>query len=147
MNQWESKVVLGIHEYLCKACRPYFGLLLGLSKLLTSNSVKGKIHFVHEFKKTREKNTNPLVNRIFKESSVYRGLLIVKSFDNKRMREVDRVVIPPSYLDSILTVLHIRLNHPRQSQLRTVFERYFFSPRLDAALSDLYNSCHLCISV
>ena len=62
------------------------------------------------------------------------------------MREVDKVVIPPSYLDSILTVLHIRLNHPKLSQLRTVFERYFYSPRLEAALSTLYESCHLCLT-
>ena len=77
---------------------------------------------------------------------MYRGLLIVRSFDDRKMREVDKVVIPPSYLDSILTVLHIRLNHPKLSQLRIVFERYFYSPRLEAALSTLYKSCHLCLT-
>ena len=63
------------------------------------------------------------------------------------MREVDKVVVPPSFLDSILTVLHIRLNHPKQSQLRQVFDRYFFSPRIDCSLTKLYDSCHLCLSV
>ena len=95
----------------------------------------------------RKKTSNPTINKIFKESSVHRGLLIVRAFDNRKMREIDRVVVPPSYLDSILTVLHLRLNHPKQSQLRSVFERYFFSPRTDAAIAELYNSCYTCLSV
>ena len=92
----------------------------------------------------RRKNTNPLINKIFKESEIHRGLLVVRSFDSKRLREVLKVVVPSTYLDSILTVLHIRLNHPKKSQLKLVFERYFFSPRSDTALSNLYASCHLC---
>ena len=95
----------------------------------------------------RKKTSNPFINKIYKESSVHRGLLIVRSFDNRKMREIDKVVVPPSYLDSILTVLHMRLNHPKQSQLRSVFERYFFSPKTEAALQELYKSCHLCLSV
>ena len=63
------------------------------------------------------------------------------------MREVLKIVVPPSYLDSILTVLHIRLNHPKTSQLKQVFDRYFFSPRVDAALSSLSESCHLCVNL
>ena len=95
----------------------------------------------------RKKSTNPLINRIFKESEIHKGLLVVRAFDERKMREVLRIVVPPTYLDSILTVLHLRLNHPRQSQLKQVFERYFFSPKTDSALSALYESCHLCISL
>ena len=94
----------------------------------------------------RKKTSNPYINRIFKESIIYRGLLIVRSFDGRKMREVDKVVIPPSFLDSILTVLHIRLNHPKLSQLQQVFNRYFFAPRMDQALINLYESCHICLS-
>ena len=95
----------------------------------------------------RKKNTNPIINKIFKESVISRGLLVVKSFDSRKLREVMRVVVPSSYIDSILAVLHIRLNHPKRSQLKLVFERYFFSPRCDAALGTLYSSCHLCIGL
>ena len=94
----------------------------------------------------RKKNTNPTVNKIFKEAIVHQGLLVVRAVDGKTMREVDRVVVPPSFLDSILTVTHIKLNHPTQYQLKQVFDRYFFSPKLDSALDKLYSSCHLCIS-
>ena len=95
----------------------------------------------------RKKGSNPQINKIFKEALINRRLLVVKAFDSRKMREIERVVVPPSFLDSILSVLHIRLNHPMRSQLRTVFDRYFFSPRMDHALSDLYDSCHLCQSL
>ena len=94
----------------------------------------------------RKKHTNSHRNRIFKESIADKGLLVVRSFDDRKMREFDRIVVPPTFLDSILTVLHIKLNHPKQSQLKQVFNRYFFSPKTDAALKTLYEACHLCIS-
>ena len=72
---------------------------------------------------------------------------MVRTFDTRKMREIDRVVVPPSFLDSILSVLHMKLNHPKQNQLKTVFERYFFSPRIDLAMNELYESCHLCLSL
>ena len=95
----------------------------------------------------RRKNTNPYINKIYKDAVIHRGLLVVKSFDHRKMREVHRVVIPPSFLDSILSVLHLKLNHPKQTQLKTVFERYFYSPRIDLSLNELYSSCHLCLSL
>ena len=62
----------------------------------------------------RKRNTNPSINRIFKEAIVHQGLLVVRQVDDKMMREVDRVVVPPTYVDSVLTVTHIKLNHPTQ---------------------------------
>ena len=95
----------------------------------------------------RKKSTNPFINRIYREAIIHQGLLVVRSIDNKKLKEILRVVVPPSYLDSILTVLHLRLNHPKQSQLKLVFERYFFSPRMDAGLTNLYSACHVCASL
>ena len=94
----------------------------------------------------RKKSTNPNINRIFKECTIDRGILVVPSFDNRKMRETEKIVIPPSFLDSILTVLHLKLNHPKQSQLRQVFDRYFFSPKTEKAVSKLYEACHICMS-
>ena len=95
----------------------------------------------------RKKGSTPFINKIHKESVIHQGLLMVKSFDNRKMREVLKVVIPPTFLDSILTILHIRLNHPKKSQLKLIFNRYFFSPKSDAALDTLYSSCHTCVSL
>ena len=94
----------------------------------------------------RRKNTNPTVNKIYKEAIVHQGLLVVRAVDGKTLREMDRVVVPPTFLDSIFTVTHIKLNHPTQFQFERVFDRYFFSPKLDSALEKLCAYCHLCIS-
>jgi len=95
----------------------------------------------------RKKKTNPVINRIYKEAVIHQGLLVVKTIDSRKLKEVLRSVVPPSYLDSILTVLHLRLNHPKQSQLNLVFELYFFSTRKDNGLSNLYSSCRMCASL
>ena len=54
----------------------------------------------------RKRHTNPLINKIYKEAEVHQGLLVVKDFDSRKFKEVLKVVVPPSYVDSILTVLH-----------------------------------------
>ena len=95
----------------------------------------------------RRKTTNSNINRIFRETIIHQGLLVHRVFDDKRMKEVDKVVVPPTYLDSVLIVLHIKLNHPTQYQLKQVFERHFFSPKLEPALLILYESCFICISL
>ena len=50
-------------------------------------------------------------------------------------------------IDKTNVTLHLRLNHPKSSQLKLLFEQYFFSPKTDAALLKLYSSCHLCASL
>ena len=94
----------------------------------------------------RKNSTNTNINKIFKEAIIHQGLLVLREFDDKKMKEVDKVVVPPTYLDSVCTVLHIKLNHPTQYQLKQVFERHFFCPKLDLALQKLYEACLLCIS-
>ena len=76
----------------------------------------------------RKKGSTPHINRIHKESVIHQGLLMVKSFDSRKMREVLKVVIPPTFLDSVLTIIHLRLNHPRKSQLKlsTTFRTPFW---------------------
>ena len=74
----------------------------------------------------RKNTTNPIMNKMFKEAIISKGLLVVRSFDSRKMIEVDRVVISPSYLYSILTILHIKLNHPTKCQLKQVYNQYFF---------------------
>ena len=95
----------------------------------------------------RRKTTNSNINRLFKETVIHQGLLVQRVFDDKKMKEVDKIVVPPTYLDSVLTVLHIKLNHPTQYQLKQVFERHFFSPKLEPALVLLYESCLICVSL
>ena len=43
----------------------------------------------------RKKGSNPYINKIFKEVTINRGLMVVKSFDSRKMREIEKIVVPP----------------------------------------------------
>ena len=59
----------------------------------------------------------------------------------------ERIAVPRPVLDGLLTALHIRLDHPAQSQLKQVFTRYFYALDLDKALSLVSANCHHCVSL
>ena len=96
----------------------------------------------------RKRTTNPAVNRFFSASTVKNGVLLVPHFDRKTMRNVDKIVVPATYLPTLLTILHIKCNHPSRYQMEQIFSRYFFAPPgLDNKLTTLYQQCFTCQSV
>ena len=93
----------------------------------------------------RKKNTNPAINRMFSGSVLKDGVLVVPSFDHKTMRTINRVVVPPSYLPTLLTIIHVKCNHPSKYQTEQIFQRYFFAPPgLEAKIATLYDQCYTC---
>ena len=96
----------------------------------------------------RKKNTNPTINRFFAASQVKNGILVVPHFDPKLMRHVDKIVVPPTYMPTLLTVIHLKCNHPSKYQMEQIFQRYFFAPPgLESKLATLYEQCYTCQSV
>ena len=74
------------------------------------------------------------------------GLLIVRDsppFQPNR----ERIVVPRSVVDGLLTALHIRFSHPSKYQLKRLFTRYFFALDVDRALKAVWDSCHHCQSL
>ena len=59
----------------------------------------------------------------------------------------ERIVVPQKVLPGILTVLHIKLNHPSSYQLLKVFNRFFFGLTVDKAVAHCSSSCHHCASL
>lgn len=59
----------------------------------------------------------------------------------------ERIVVPQQVLHGVLTVLHIKLNHPSSHQLMKVFSRFFFALNLDKAVNQCARSCHQCMSL
>jgi hypothetical protein len=91
----------------------------------------------------RKKNTNPTINRFFAASQVKNGILVVPHFDPKLMRHVDKIVVPPTYMPTLLTVIHLKCNHPSKYQMEQIFQRYFFAPPgLESKLATLYEQCY-----
>ena len=93
----------------------------------------------------KEKNITTL-NKLLKKCEVEKGLIVCKVVDPITMREMSRVYVPLTYLDSILTVMHVKLRHPLPSQLQQVFERYFISFNVKASCENLSEDCSLCIA-
>ena len=74
------------------------------------------------------------------------SLLIVR--DHQRFQPPrERLVVPRSVLDCLLTALHIGFNHPSKYQTKCLFSRYFFALDVDKAINLVSSSCHTCESV
>ena len=53
------------------------------------------------------------INRLLRECCVNKqGLLVSRHFDPKILREIERIVVPQTYLHSLLCILHTKLLHP-----------------------------------
>ena len=59
----------------------------------------------------------------------------------------ERIVVPEQVLHGILTVLHLKLNHPSAHQLNKAFSQHFFALNIDKAISEVTKACHQCASI
>jgi hypothetical protein len=72
-----------------------------------------------------KKATNPTINRFFAAAQIKNGVLVVPTLDKKMMRTVDRVVVPASYIPTLLTIIHLKCNHPSRYQMEQIFLSFF----------------------
>ena len=84
------------------------------------------------------------INRLFKTCDLDKGLIVSKSFDGILMRETTKVFVPPDFLPAILTIMHMRLDHPLPSQLVRIFERYFIAFNVRGTVAKISEECSLC---
>ena len=101
--------------------------------------------------KTPSKNSGKLFSEIRRLSSLAtinnEGLLVVLSKPNPfSAARQEQIVIPSSHLPAVLWQLHNSLNHPSKSQLKSQFEKYFYSVGLHPELDKLYFDCHFCVT-
>ena len=87
------------------------------------------------------------LNKMRKNCVVEKGLIVCKSFDSITMRERSKVFVPGEFLTSILTVIHVRLDHISAFQLENVFNRYFFAISTSSTCEQISAECNLCISL
>ena len=87
------------------------------------------------------------LNRLFKTCDLDKGLIVSKGFDGILMRETSRIFVPPDFLQAILTVMHVRLDHPLPSQLIRLFERYFTAFNVRGTCHTISEDCWLCPSI
>ena len=85
-----------------------------------------------------------VLNKLFKHCEVARGLIVSKAFDPIQMKEVERIYVPAELLEAILTIMHVRLDHPLPTQLQRMFEKYFISFRVKCICETISAECSLC---
>ena len=74
-----------------------------------------------------------------------KNLLIVPMKTNKYSAvTTELTVVPSQYLPAILWQLHNLHNHPTKSQLKSIFDKAFYSVGLSAQLDTIYNECYFC---
>ena len=101
--------------------------------------------------KTPSKKSGKIFSEIRRLSSVANlnkdGLLIVTSKPNAFASvKYEQIVIPSSHLPAVLWQMHVNLNHPSKCQLKSQFDRSFYSVGLTPELEKLYENCHFCSS-
>ena len=73
------------------------------------------------------------------------GLLVHRLV--KPLSTYDQIVVPEQVCHGLLTALHLKLQHPSQSQLSKVFSRYFYALKSDKAVDAVSKSCHHSASI
>ena len=75
------------------------------------------------------------------------NLLIVEKQPNKySSQKTELIVIPQTHLPALLWQIHNKLQHPSKAQLKSNFDKSFYSVGLTASLETLYNDCFFCSS-
>ena len=74
------------------------------------------------------------------------GLLVVP--ESQPFQPVrDRIVVPSSVIDGLLTALHYRFCHPSAYQMKKLASRYFFALNMDHSIQAVNATCHHCASL
>ena len=71
------------------------------------------------------------------------GLFVVRDHQTFQPPR-ERLVVPRSVLDGLLTAIHIRFSHPLKYQTKCLFSQYFFALDVDKAIDLVSSSCHTC---
>ena len=63
------------------------------------------------------------------------GILVVRK-PNPYKADDELTVVPQSLTSGLKAALHLKLNHPTKSQLKKIWDRYFFSLNADKVIAD-----------
>ena len=74
------------------------------------------------------------------------GLLVVPRTD-PLSPITELIVVPRSALDTLITALHVRLDHPTAHQLNLAMKRHFYALDMTKAIDRVRDTCHTCASL
>lgn len=80
----------------------------------------------------------------FKPKLEHDGLIVIDRIIQPFLHKVTVPVIPPSFAKSVLLAAHIKLNHPKASQLKKLVFRSFCTLKIKNLISALIDNCFTC---
>ena len=75
------------------------------------------------------------------------GLLVVHRAIPFSTDKEERIIIPSSYLTTLVNQIHNQNNHPSKHQMKQLFDKYFFGVGVANIIDDKINSCPTCCSI
>ena len=75
------------------------------------------------------------------------GLLVVQRAIPFSTDKEERIIIPSSYLTTLINQIHNQNNHPSKHQMKQLFDKYFFGVGVANIIDDKTNSCPTCCSI
>ena len=93
-----------------------------------------KAHLMQGTRPTKKETTVRSVKRYLNKVGLAKdGLLVVLQCDALAPSR-EAIVVPEEVLPGLLTALHLRLNHPSNSELARIVKRYFWAINMDSVL-------------
>ena len=106
-----------------------------------------KAHLMQGTRPTKKETTVRSVKRYLNKVGLAKdGLLVVLQCDALAPSR-EAIVVPEEVLPGLLTALHLRLNHPSNSELARIVKRYFWAINMDSVLELVASRCHVCASL
>ena len=75
------------------------------------------------------------------------GLLVVHRTVPYTTEKEERIVVPTSYIPTLLNQIHNENNHPSKHQMKHLFERYFYGACIQNIIEEICDKCQTCCSI
>ena len=95
----------------------------------------------------RKDKDKTVLNKMMKTCKIINGLIVSVVFDPIQNMERERVYVPEFLLESILTIMHVRLSHPLPTQLQRTFERHFIAFKVQSTCEAISAECSFCVAL
>ena len=173
LSDFGSRNSVECHEPNCSVCK-FIGESenVSVNQINVSEIIKGSVRVpfsspnawlqiqlncatIQLVRKHLQQGTRPLKNQrnlrdvrsLLRVSSVTNDGLVVVNKQCPLQPDIQLIVIPQSYVQGLLTMLHLQLDHPTTNQLRLVYNRQFYSTNSEVAIKEIRDKCHLCLSL
>ena len=94
----------------------------------------------------KEKHLKNIRKYLQIESISDNDLLICKR-NNPYGRDFEAIIVLQALTSGIISALHLQLGHPTKSQLKKIWNRYYFALDSDSLINECTESCSLCNSL